>query len=187
MLKLTAAPNLPFNISHVTRRMMQPTVNWTVLFSLLAGCASTEYRLNSGAQRPAFGRVVLVYRQTIPAGVDYSVIGDFVAQKQFYGGTAETANAVKSEASARGANGILIERSGHRPAGWSWASPFTEGKLLWIKNYEAASAAQSGAALGSPRLSSNAERLKELDDLHRRGLVTDAEFEDKRKVLVEGL
>jgi hypothetical protein len=80
----------------------------------------------------------------VPADVHYTVIGKFLQQKQWYGATDETSRDSLRAAALKGANGILIERTGHRVTAWSWSSPFTEGKLLWISNYDAASAAPGG-------------------------------------------
>lgn len=154
-----------------------------VLSTFSAGCASTSYQVESKAPHARFDGVVMVFREKVPPSIRYKVIGEFVEQKQFYGGTAETVREVLSNAAAHGANAILIERSGHRVTGFSWASPYTEGKLLWIENYDAAAHASAGGA-STPTA---AQRLKDLDDLHRRGLVTDAEFEEKRKDLVDAL
>lgn len=160
--------------------MVYVKVVFAALF--LTGCVGTSYHVN--VRRPAFQGRVLVYDHLIPAAVKYQVVGDFIEQKGFYGGTNETANAARREAASRGANGMLIERSGHRCCtGWAWSSPYTEGKLLWITNYDAA----KSALTGSTSTKSNAERLRDLDSLHRQGLVTDAEFEFKRRQLVDGL
>lgn len=150
----------------------------------VAGCgASTQYQVKPGLERPAFEGKVLLYEQKVPPGVQYTVIGEFVEQKGWYGGTSETALRARHAAAARGANGVLIERSGHRVTNWSWASPFTEGKLLWIANYDAAAAAERG----TPPSASATERLRELDELRRQGLITDSEYDVKRKAIIESL
>ena len=106
---------------------------------LLCSCMpTTKYNVAKDQIRPAFSGKVLVFNKTIPDNIQYSVMGDFVAQSEWYGGTDETANSATKEAAAKGANGILIEAQGHRMAGFSYASPYTEGKLLWIENYEVA-------------------------------------------------
>ena len=149
----------------------------------VAGCASTGYSVRPGSERPAFNGKVLVYDQQIPPGVQHTVIGEFAEQKGWYGGTGETAREALRAAAAKGANGILIERTGHRVTSWSWASPYTEGKLLWITNYDTAAAAQGGGEVSPSR----AERLRELEALHRQGLITDSEYEAKRKAIVDSL
>lgn len=114
---------------------------------LSAGCStfpSTQFQLNAGQERPPFRGRVLTYMEQVPPNVEYEVIGDFVEQGQWYGSTTAMEQDTARTAAEKGANGILIEDSGHRPTGWSWASPFTEGKLLWIQNYQsAASSADS--------------------------------------------
>ncbi len=123
------------------KQALSLTVIGICLAAILAGCASTEFEVTPGMERAAFKGKVLVFEKQMPAGVEYTVIGKFLQQKQWYGNTGETGNSALSTAAAKGANGILIERTGHRVTAWSWASPFTEGKLLWITNYDAALAA----------------------------------------------
>jgi len=110
---------------------------------LICSCSSTRYNVAPDQVRPAFSGKMLVFEKSIPENVKYSVIGDFVSQSEWYGGTGETANAAVKEAAAKGANGMLIEAQGHRVTGFSWASPYTEGKLLWVENYDAALAQQA--------------------------------------------
>lgn len=148
-----------------------------------AGCATTGYRVKSGQERSAFHGKVLVFEKQVPRNVQYRIIGDFVEQKQWYGSTAETGRESLSVAASRGANGLLIEKSGHRPTAWSWSSPYTEGKLLWVENYDAAAAAQGGEKV----VPATEQRMRQLDDLHRKGLVTDTEYEAKRKAILESL
>lgn len=108
------------------------------LTMLVSSCSSTRYNVAPDQARPAFSGEVLVFEKIIPENIKYSVIGDFVSQSEWYGGTGETANSAVKEAAAKGANGMLIEAQGHRVTGFSWASPYTEGKLLWIDNYDVA-------------------------------------------------
>ncbi len=110
---------------------------------LICSCSSTRYNVAPDQVRPAFSGKVLVFEKSIPENVKYTVIGDFVSQSEWYGGTGETENAAVKEAAAKGANGMLIEAQGHRVTGFSWASPYTEGKLLWVENYDAALAQQT--------------------------------------------
>jgi hypothetical protein len=107
-----------------------------VIAMLICGCSTTRYNVAPDQLRPAFSGKVLIFEKIIPESIQYSVIGDFVSQKEWYGGTGETANSATKEAAAKGANGLLIEAQGHRVTGFSWASPYTEGKLLWIDNYD---------------------------------------------------
>ncbi len=109
-----------------------------------SGCATTKYQVKPGQERAEFHGKVLVYEQRVPASVQYEVIGDFVEQKQWYGSTDETGREALRVAASKGANGLLIETIGHRVTAWSWSSPYSEGKLLWITNYEAAAAAPGG-------------------------------------------
>jgi len=109
---------------------------------LLCGCATTGYNVAPDQIRPAFNGEVLVFEKSVPENIKYSVIGDFVSQSEWYGGAGETANAAVKEAAAKGANGMLIEAQGHRVTALSWASPYTEGKLLWIDNYNVAQGQQ---------------------------------------------
>ena len=148
-----------------------------------SGCASTTYQVRPGLERPAFAGKVLVYEQQMPPDVQFVVMGDFLEQRQWYGDTDQTAREAIHAAAAKGANGILVERSGQRPTAWSWLSPYTEGKLLWISNYKAAAAALGG----KQSVPSTAERLRELDELHQKGLITDGEYEAKRKAIVDSL
>jgi hypothetical protein len=150
---------------------------------LIAACATTQYRVSPGAQRTPFRGRVLVFDQQVPPAVNYAVIGEFVEQKQWYGGTDETKGEALHAAGQKGANAVLIEETGHRANGWSWAAPFTQGKLLWVKNYEEAAAQSSGKAASS----STSQRLRELDDLHRQGLVNDSEYEAKRAAIINSL
>jgi len=105
---------------------------------MIGGCSTTRYTVAPDQLRPAFKGEVLIFEKTIPKNILYSVIGDFVSQKEWYGGTGETANSAVKEAASKGANGLLIEAQGHRVTSFSWASPYTEGKLLWIDNYKVA-------------------------------------------------
>ncbi len=109
-----------------------------VIAVLVSSCSATKYDVAPDQLRPAFSGEVLVFEKTVPENIKYSVIGDFVSQSEWYGGTGETANSAVTEAAAKGANGMLIEAQGHRVTGFSWASPYTEGKLLWIDNYDVA-------------------------------------------------
>ena len=111
----------------------------TALTLLLCSCMpSTKYNVAKDQLRPAFTGEVLVFEKNVPENIQYSVIGDFVAQSEWYGGTGQTANSAVKEAAAKGANGILIEAQGHRMTAFSYASPYTEGKLLWIDSYDTA-------------------------------------------------
>lgn len=105
---------------------------------LVSSCSSTRYNVAPDQLRPSFSGEVLVFEKTIPENIKYSVIGDFVSQSEWYGGTGETANAAAKEAAVNGANGVLIEAQGHRMTAFSYASPYTEGKLLWVDNYDVA-------------------------------------------------
>ena len=105
---------------------------------LVCSCSTTTYNVASDQLRPAFSDEVLIFEKTIPENIKYSVIGDFVSQSEWYGGTGETANSAVTEAAAKGANAMLIEAQGYRVTAFSWASPYTEGKLLWIDNYDVA-------------------------------------------------
>ena len=105
---------------------------------LLSSCSSTRYTVAPDQVRPAFSGEVLVFEKTIPEDIKYSVIGDFVSQSEWYGGTGETAKSAVKEAATNGANGLLIERQGYRMTAFSYASPYTEGKLLWVDNYDVA-------------------------------------------------
>ncbi|AGF76999.1 hypothetical protein UWK_00414 [Desulfocapsa sulfexigens DSM 10523] len=109
---------------------------------LVSSCSSTSYNVAPDQARPAFNGEVLVFEKSVPENIKYSVIGDFVSQSEWYGGAGETANAAVKEAAAKGANGMLIEAQGHRVTALSWASPYTEGKLLWIDNYDVAQGQQ---------------------------------------------
>jgi len=125
---------------------------------------------------------VLIYKNSIPKNVNSIIIGDFVLQKQWYGGTNETGNSAIREAAKKGANGILIEKQGHRVTGWSWASPYTEGKLLWIENHDI-------ILLGDNEVKENKtieERLKRLELLFESQKITKEEFSKQRvKILNE--
>lgn len=148
-----------------------------------AGCTTTKYEVASNRGRPEFHGRVLVYEKQVPSGVDYQVIGSFVEQKQWYGSTSETGSESLRSAASKGANGLLIEKTGHRASGWSWAAPYTEGKLLWIRNYQALVEQPAPSKTTTPA----SDRLRQLDDLRRQGLLSDAEYETKRKAIIEGL
>ncbi len=120
------------------KNMMIKSILCVALAVLVCSCSSTRYNVAPDQARPSFSGEVLVFEKTIPENIKYSVIGDFVSQSEWYGGTGETANSAVKEAAAKGANGMLIEAQGHRVTGFSWASPYTEGKLLWIDNYDVA-------------------------------------------------
>ncbi|NRA03702.1 MAG: hypothetical protein HRU00_13980 [Myxococcales bacterium] len=120
-------------------------ISFLLALLFTSGCSvfpSTEFRVNSGQERPSFEGTVLTYRHNVPSNVEYSVIGNFVEQGQWYGSTDETEHVAARSAAGKGANGILIQDSGHRITGWSWSSPYTEGKLLWIQNYDTAAQTQ---------------------------------------------
>ena len=108
------------------------------LAMLLSSCATTRYTVSPDQARPAFSGKVLVFEKTVPENIKYSVIGDFVSQSEWYGGTGETENSAVKEAAAKGANGLLVVAQGHRMTAFSYASPYTEGKLLWVDNYDMA-------------------------------------------------
>ncbi len=109
---------------------------------LVCGCSTTNYNVAADQVRPVFAGEVLVFEKTVPATVKYSVIGDFVSQEEWYGGTGQATDSAVKEAANKGANGLLVEETGHRVTAFSWASPYTEGKLLWIDNYDVALAQQ---------------------------------------------
>lgn len=154
-----------------------------IIMIILTSCAATRYQVRPDQQRPAFNGKVLVYERQVPSDVKYVVIGDYVEQKEWYGGTGETADEATRVAASRGANGILIERTGHRVTGFSWAAPYTEGKLLWIANHAAA----SGGLVGPAGSATTAQRLRELDDLHQQGLITDKEYKEKKEAILKSL
>ena len=122
--------------------MMIKYILFSAVAVLLCSCSTTRYDVAPDQLRPAFSGEVLTFEKTIPENIKYSVIGDFVSQSEWYGGTGETANSAVKEAAAKGANGLLIEDQGHRMTAFSYASPYTEGKLLWIENYDMASKQQ---------------------------------------------
>ena len=159
------------------RENMLNIVLWLLLLSITVGCATTKYSVSPGQERNAFQGKVLVYENNIPTGVDFELIGDFVEQKPWYGSTKETKRESLQMAASKGANGILIERHGHRVSAWSWSSPYTAGKLLWIKNYDIVTSGQSGVEM----------RMRQIVDLHRKGLITDSEYEAKRKAILNPL
>jgi hypothetical protein len=112
-----------------------------ILTLFLCGCYSTRCDVAPDQQRSAFTDEVLVYDRSVPDSVQYAIIGNFVIEKRWYGGTEGTAKHAADEAAVKGANGILILRSGHRWTIWAYAAPYTEGSLLWIENYHQAKAA----------------------------------------------
>jgi hypothetical protein len=132
-----------------------------IMTSFLCGCfnGGTRFDVESGQQRSAFTDEVLIYDKLIPDSVQYTVMGDYVMEKRWYGGTGETAKYAADEAAAKGANGILILRSGHRMTEWAWAAPYTEGTLLWIENYNQAKFAMRNGA-GKIEQKGNAPTLK---------------------------
>ncbi len=119
-------------------KMVMKCIFLMAVTALLCSCSTTQYNVADGQLRPAFSGEVLVFEKSIPENIKYLVIGDFVSQSEWYGGTGETANSATHEAAAKGANGILIEAQGHRMTAFSYASPYTEGKLLWVDNYDVA-------------------------------------------------
>lgn len=114
-----------------------------VIAVLICGCSTTNYNITTDQTRPAFTGEVLVFDKTVPKNIHYTVIGDFLSQDEWYGGSGQATDSAVKEAASRGANGLLIEATGHRVTAFSWASPYTEGKLLWIDNYDVAYAKQS--------------------------------------------
>lgn len=164
---------------------MKLTVRVVAVVVALFGVSCTRYRVNPGEQRVAYTGVVSVFDKAIPATVHYRIIGDFVMQKQWYGSTGATVEAATKIAAAKGANGILIERTGFRVTAWSWASRYTAGKLLWIAGDDETSAS-STAVPPSPKPSIE-ERLIRLDELRKSGRITEKEYEDRRSSILNEL
>lgn len=157
-----------------------------LLAAVLVGCSSTNFKVSDDVKRVPFSGKVLVFEQRVPENVDYAVIGTFVQQKQWYGGTGETDREAITSAADEGANAILVERSGHRVTKFSWASPYTEGKLLWVNNYDAA-AKRSATATLQNEPQSTGDRLKQLDALRKQGLITETEYDIKRKAILDSM
>jgi hypothetical protein len=159
-----------------------------VTVAMLSGCAfgAAKFKLESGEQRQPFEGEVLIFEQTVPASVSYRVIGSFHFQNRWYGGvTQEAINAAKS-AGAKGANGILVERNGHRMTAYAYGAPYADGKLLWIDNYEQAKQPHLKEAQ-LPAKQNVERRLAELDELKEKGKVTDKEYAERRAAILGDL
>lgn len=159
-----------------------------IVVAALCGCGGTKYRVSPSEQRPAFTGEVVVFEKAVPDSVSYKIIGDFVMQKQWYGSIGKTSHEATKEAAAKGANGVLIEKTGTRVTAWSWASPYTQGKLLWIENYEQAKHPYLKPA-PAPRVAKGSvdERLEQLDVLKQKGKVTEAEYKERRAAILSDL
>ena len=152
----------------------------------LCGCAGTKYRITSGEGRPPFAGEVLVFDKVVPSSVSYRLMGDFVLQKQWYGSSGQTSKAAVMEAARKGANGILIEKTGVRVTAWSWASPYTAGKLLWVENYQQAKTPYVKPEV-TPAKAPVEGRLEQLEALKQKGKITEEEYAERRAAILNDL
>ena len=158
------------------------------ILTILVTSCSPPARITDGIKRGPYSGTVLTYEMSIPSYVNYSVIGNFEVGKIWYGSRDETTSEAKAKASELGANAILIEKSGFKPSGFSWAAPYTSGKLIFIENYdEVVSKKESGGKLQSESKVTPAERLLELKSLKEKGLISDDEYSTHRSKIINGL
>lgn len=70
--------------------------------------------------------------------------------------------------------------------GGYWRQPATPQEA-WTPTMSEPSKSGATASLDPPVDKTTAGRLEELSELHRRGLVTDAEYRKKRQEIIDGL
>jgi len=145
------------------------------------GCSPDRVKMASADKREPFTGEVLVFEGALPPGVKATTIGRFNLEKNFYGSTSGMKRNVADVAGPRGANGALVTKQGQRMGTWSWAAPYVEGDLLWIENYDLA---RAGGAAAKP---STEARLREVDDLHAKGLISDVERDQRRQAILATL
>lgn len=170
----------------------------TIVILANVGCQS-ESRV-SKIERPPFDGAILVFSDE--PKVKYDIISEFDFQKNYYGNMSNYLEYVNSEARARGANGIIDLKSGYGI--WHTGYPWASGKFVYFYSYNAARdcehsashdaldnyGASGGAAKNGPVPNSEKSvkvKLEELEQLKELKLITDDEYMEKRKIIIEKL
>lgn len=170
----------------------------TIIILANVGCQS-ESRV-SKFYRPPFDGAILVFSDE--PKVKYDIISDFDFQKNYYGHMSNYLEYVNSEARARGANGIIDLKTGYGI--WHTGYPWATGKFVYFYDYNAArdcrksvtsgefdnyvvrdGAEKNGSGPNNEK--SVKDKLQELEQLKELKLITDDEYMEKRKLIIEKL
>ena len=110
---------------------------------LLSACAAhspmimsntTQSDVTGKVKYPAHQDKVFVTEQSLPAGVDYDVIGSIDVGKVWYGSSDNVITSMADRARELGANAVIEVKTWHQPSGFSWAAPHGSGEAVHIKD-----------------------------------------------------
>jgi hypothetical protein len=123
--------------------MRRGSIFVTVLCLVLSACAAhspfimkdtTDSAVASPNKYPANHDKVFVTEQSLPAGVDYDVIGTIEVGKVWYGSSDNVVTSMADRARELGANAVIQVKTWHQPSGFSWAAPHGSGEAVRIKD-----------------------------------------------------
>ena len=98
-----------------------------MLFAL-NGCSTTSSSTAIGPTGPAWEGPILVSQATIPAGIEYKVIGSVQADARVgYDSAASLYPLLAAEAKKMGANAVVNARGGRRITAFSWSAAYVSG------------------------------------------------------------
>ncbi len=109
-----------------------------VMLIVANGCSTTS---SSNAIGPAAGPTwegpVFVSQATIPAGIEYKVIGSVQADARIgYDSAASLYPLLAAEAKKMGANAVISAKGGRRVTAFSWAAAYVSGIAVKVENPE---------------------------------------------------
>jgi hypothetical protein len=123
--------------------MRRGSIFVTVLCLVLSACSAhspfimkntTESAVVSPKKYPPNHDKVFVTEQSLPAGVDYDVIGTIEVGKVWYGSSDNVLTSMADRARELGANAVIQVKTWHQPSGFSWAAPHGSGEAVRIKD-----------------------------------------------------
>ena len=105
---------------------------------VVTGCSTTS---SSNAIGPFAGAAwegpILVSQSTIPAGVEYKVIGSVQADARVgYDSAASLYPLLAAEAKKMGANAVINAKGGRRVTAFSWAAAYVSGIAVKVEDPE---------------------------------------------------
>jgi hypothetical protein len=98
---------------------------------------TTQSEVVGQVKYPAHQDKVFVTEESLPAGVDFDVIGTIDVGKVWYGSSDSAVASMADRARQLGANAIIQVKTWHQPSGFSWAAPHGSGEAVHIKDMNA--------------------------------------------------
>jgi hypothetical protein len=77
---------------------------------------------------------VFVTEQTLPAGVEFNLIGTIDVGKVWYGSSQDVLTSMADRARELGANAIIQTKTWYQPSGFSWAAPHGSGQAVRVQD-----------------------------------------------------